>query len=347
MIKVELDIFSGLPNPTWTLSKNEESELLDQLQAAPSLAQSESSVGSTLGYRGYVIHVEDDRPLRHRRLRLPRMFRIGSTGVSATSSEEWLLGTSDKAGVTSDVVRNVAKGSIAEGQAAASAPSTPAILTEPPPAPTVNLKQIGRGRKRRRKFSSPGGFTTQAAGQYWLCDDTLLFVDSPGYYDWWNRDSVRPYNNCYNFAANRITNTFAQPGRLGGQAVGFPPTCGSVHDAMRRDGYWIDSGCFVPIDISQWATAIVALVIWPLDANGNADYHFYRLIAAWDGGGRLWAHKPGKGRATNKDLWPIPITDPYSANRGPYTDFCGYYWGDAHWSPSSNQYENTHKVWVK
>src|SRR5206468_4316366 len=101
--------------------------------------------------------------------------------------------------------------------------------------------------------------------------------------------SVRPNNNCYNFAANSMTGTFAQPGRGGGRQAVKPHGCDSVHAGLKADGYWIDSGCFVPIDLSQYATAIIALVVRP----DGLDYHFYRLVAAWDNG-RVWAHKPGQ-----------------------------------------------------
>lgn len=39
-------------------------------------------------------------------------------------------------------------------------------------------------------------------------------IDLPPYEpEKWNTPSVQPYNNCYNYANNMITNTFAQPGR--------------------------------------------------------------------------------------------------------------------------------------
>jgi hypothetical protein len=59
----------------------------------------------------------------------------------------------------------------------------------------------------------------------------------------------------------------------------------------------------------------VALVVAP-----GWDYHWYRR----DENGR-WSHKPGGTRATNLDNSMNPISNPETANRGPYTDFCGYY----------------------
>ena len=36
---------------------------------------------------------------------------------------------------------------------------------------------------------------------------------------YWNASNVRPYNNCYNYATNRRTDTFAQPGRQAAHAA--------------------------------------------------------------------------------------------------------------------------------
>jgi hypothetical protein len=54
-------------------------------------------------------------------------------------------------------------------------------------------------------------------------------------------------------------------------------------------------------------------VIEPLE-----DYHWYRR----DRDGR-WSHKPGTDPATNLDNSGNVIVDPRTADRGPYTVFCG------------------------
>lgn len=54
---VELDIFSGRPNPTWRLSPGEAGELLEKLRALG--PGSRPRMG--LGYRGFVIHRADSR----------------------------------------------------------------------------------------------------------------------------------------------------------------------------------------------------------------------------------------------------------------------------------------------
>jgi hypothetical protein len=54
---VELDVFSGRPNPTWILSAKQTEELLEALQNLP-LSDKPSPEGG-LGYRGFIIYNTD------------------------------------------------------------------------------------------------------------------------------------------------------------------------------------------------------------------------------------------------------------------------------------------------
>lgn len=127
----------------------------------------------------------------------------------------------------------------------------------------------------------------------------------------WNNDAgIRTRNNCYNYANDKITNTFAQPGRGSGLTL-TAIDCGNVGAAAVRDGQ-------VPTGSATSTPALghfVALVIWP-----GQDYHWYRL----DSGG-MWSHKPGQTPARNIDNSGSAISDPQACNRGPYTTWCGYY----------------------
>jgi hypothetical protein len=58
----------------------------------------------------------------------------------------------------------------------------------------------------------------------------------------------------------------------------------------------------------------VALVLWP-----GSDYHWYRQDKVG-----CWSHKPGSTAARNVGNAGHAITDPKTANRGPYTVFCTY-----------------------
>ena len=54
---VEIDIFSGLPNPTWTLSDMQTASLLDMVSE---LSQTEARARSdNLGYRGMIVRMRE------------------------------------------------------------------------------------------------------------------------------------------------------------------------------------------------------------------------------------------------------------------------------------------------
>lgn len=141
-----------------------------------------------------------------------------------------------------------------------------------------------------------------------------LPVYEPGV--WNDDDNVQWNNNCYNYACNLPTGTFAQPGRATGNMYAWPPDCVGVGNGAVSDGLKpvdCDRGCGCRDCCHQ-----VALVIAP--GPSFRDFHWYRL----DRNGR-WSHKPGGTEATNLDHAGQPITDPRTADRGPYTVFCGCY----------------------
>ncbi|MEJ2625778.1 MAG: hypothetical protein P8Z80_14925 [Pseudolabrys sp.] len=137
-------------------------------------------------------------------------------------------------------------------------------------------------------------------------------ADAPAYDpSMWNVPNVQPYNNCYNYANNQITSTFAQPGRATGHMY-TAMTCASVQPAAQSDGLVSCPNFTASLGPGQgW---YVALVVWP-----NNDYHWYRQ----DNVG-CWSHKPGPMPVRNYDNAGQPITDPKTCDRGPYTDFCSY-----------------------
>ena len=54
-MRIELDIFSGRPNPSWVLSTEEAAELVARVRALPQ----GGSQQTRLGYRGFVVHRPD------------------------------------------------------------------------------------------------------------------------------------------------------------------------------------------------------------------------------------------------------------------------------------------------
>lgn len=130
---------------------------------------------------------------------------------------------------------------------------------------------------------------------------------SPAY---WNDGGTIQYkNNCYNYANNKRTDTYAQPGKAAG-AMYQQITCQEVHKAAVADG-------LKPLPSGSCAKdkCKIALVVGP-----GWDFHWYRQ----DKNG-MWSHKPGGGKATNLDNSGNPIANPETADRGWYTQFCGYF----------------------
>lgn len=54
-IEVELDMFSGRPNPRWELDADSEVKLLSYMQSLPPASEEEVSEPPPLGYRGFII----------------------------------------------------------------------------------------------------------------------------------------------------------------------------------------------------------------------------------------------------------------------------------------------------
>jgi hypothetical protein len=136
---------------------------------------------------------------------------------------------------------------------------------------------------------------------------------NPGF---WNNDAnVRSRNNCYNYASNKRTNTFAQPGRGCGQMY-TAITCAEVTRAALCDGLHRRFHCFPDQEKPRY---LVALVVAP--GPGFVDYHWYRKQKEG-----FWGHKPGGTAARNTDNSGRVIMDPQTCDRGPYTHFCGFFY---------------------
>lgn len=137
-------------------------------------------------------------------------------------------------------------------------------------------------------------------------------ADAPAYNPaYWNTPARQPYNNCYNYANNQATNTFAQPGRATGRPI-TGLSCAGVQPSAQSDGLIPTAGFSAPLAAGKgW---YVALVIWP-----GVDYHWYRQDSVG-----CWSHKPGQTAARDTDNAGNRITDPRTCNRGGYTDFCTY-----------------------
>ena len=272
---VTLDIFSGRPNPIWTLSASQEKELADRMAALKEFTDKRpSGAFGGLGYRGFLIarNAEESGRADHMHVHEGIVERgLGSPNqVADAALENWLASTAD--GVIgadlrqhlADAIRNAAaKGFVAKAATSVSCPANHAA-----DAPAYN----------------PGA---------------------------WNVPNVQPYNNCYNYANDHATNTFAQPGRATGHGTNIM-ACNTVMPAAVSDGLRSVANFGGTLNKGQgW---YVALVVAP-----GQDYHWYRQ----DNVG-CWSHKPGRTVARNVDNSGHAISDPQHCDRGVYTDFCGY-----------------------
>ncbi len=202
MVSVELDVFSGRPNPRWTLTSRQRDELIDQLRAGTIPLLAATAGESRLGYRGFI--------LRFDRAELKLL------GTPATGNREVRV----RGGIDLDISK-VAESWLLE--------TTPAGVV-PDAAVEESEKQIVTG-ARLHNVDLIG-----------LRSDVVLaactiYATSSTNFDFWNAvTSERINNNCYNYTANWKTNTFAQPGRASGQTF-TSLTLDNIEAAAIRDGY--------------------------------------------------------------------------------------------------------------
>jgi hypothetical protein len=308
MLEIEIDVFSGNPNPTFQLSAREEQEFVDRLLAEPSqmapVMDPEQLFG--LGYRGVIARLAktDDGPWSRTAPpkgsdiprgipapagALPIEFRLGTRQARGyDDAAAWLLELSQNKIDIANEVREVVYQGV----------TTVPTLDEGPDEGEFRVDED-------KEAAAPRGAT------WWACNSPYYSANA----SYFNKPEYVGRNNCYCFASNHLANVrYALPGRRGGRpSVPPAPQCWNVIDGLRADG-WID-GC-------QINTLTIALVIWP-----DQDYHFYRVVTS--GAEWWWGHKPGatparytdnSGRALKQPLSPI------NCDRGPYAHFCGYFY---------------------
>lgn len=322
MLEVELDIFSGMPNPKWILSEQEEKELLDRIIAEPTQISPTHTLDEqfSLGYRGLLVReikttgestwnkigLESGSPL-------PNEFRVGSK-PAAQSVAAWLLQTSEleyKQSRVTDELREVAAGGVALVQSSGAAVDlTTSTILEVEGNPEYSYFPNITGEDAHTP--SGGGIVAQGA-TWWACGSNYFNANANVF----NDPGHVGRNNCYCFASNHLAGVrYALPGRRGGHPA-TSITCGGVTAGLYADG-WKD-GC-------QPNGLTIVLVIWP-----NYDYHFYRLVTG--GPNWWWGHKPGGTPAKYTDDCGHAIYQengkgyaPNNCCRGNYTNFCGYFY---------------------
>lgn len=288
MLRIEVDMYSGRPNPSWTVDEKDAKDILDKIAKSPQAVVDAEAESQGLGYRGIIIE-----PLAEE---LMYEYDMPASFMIAGSGSKDIAGGIDLA---AEIVKRMPV-----GKKAANADATPldANLKE-----TI-LNEINVFSKRMAIFSERDGVGEAAAP-----------VDVTCYYEkcsfnpvFWNHSEHISRNNCYNYAINRRTDTFAQPGKACGHQA-FTMACDVVANAALCDGAHRRYDCFPDSEKNRY---LVALVVWP-----GEDYHWYRLHS-----NGFWGHKPGRTAARNTDNCNRVIINPQTCCRGPYTQFCGYFY---------------------
>jgi hypothetical protein len=283
---ITLDVFSGRPNPTWLISQKDTAKLYERF-ANRALVDAKAVEG-VLGYRGIVVSAVGDEMLPDG---IPGTFRVGGilpadhalteskhkalTLDESDDAVHWLLSTGLHA-VNEEVLAYVKD----------------AITLRNQGVPTEAPQHAGE----QHDEAKLAGLAA------------CIIQNTPYNPAFWNDPAVQPHNNCYNYAMNYRSNTFAQPGRISGHPFAAL-TCAAVGTAANWDG--CTTTC-------SGGNKNVALVIWP-----GQDYHWYRRQSQG-----FWGHKPGSTAARNTDNNGHVINGttltPANCARGPYTNFCGY-----------------------
>jgi hypothetical protein len=298
VLRIQVDMFSGRPNPEWIITDTDATDQVLEWAARAKGAIARPGTGHLgLGFREIRVTRLGDDPYRKRGV--PADFALASAAAQDfDTSGELALRVLE----TMPLDREVRL-----------------VAHELTPL-TGDLKILISERLRRYLVERPPvsifKFPPYNPLRTTIKDDRCGNCEyevsqfNPGF---WNVPAVQPHNNCYNYARNWRTDTFAQPGRAHGAMTNIM-ACNTVTAAAMADG--LVKRCEVCLPISEWPRRLMALVIDP-----GTDYHWYRHQR-----GGFWGHKPGGTAARNVDNSGNLIVNPETCNRGGYTDFCGYFY---------------------
>jgi len=294
MLKITADIFSGRPNPEWIIEEAQAGPLLKDLSLSGAPAAMESGFQG-LGNRGLIVETLSDH--HQKDFNLPDRFRLAGGGGAheglAAELAEKLLATMTQERASHPMI--VETQSKEAGAAPLDANLRKFILEGLPGRQGSVLTVEPRAAEELKLEEHAASF---------LCGfEAGLF--NPGF---WNDPAHIGKNNCYNYASNHRTNTFAQPGRASGHMY-HAIDCADVTNGAVSDGASLT--CAPPNQAPRWFMALVIAPGW--------DYHWYRKSREG-----FWGHKPGGTAARNTDNSGVIIHDPRFANRGPYTIFCRF-----------------------
>jgi hypothetical protein len=227
MLQITVDMFSGLPNPTWVAGPEEAQNLLQEMAKHRSAISAVHEGYQGLGYRGLIVESLTDSFTS--KYDLPASFRIGNTGhPEGLEIAERILNSMRTAqaldgGLHGLVIQELQRLE-SRYEISAADPSVPAAAA---------------------------GAAAVAAAQAVTCTVELAPFD-PGF---WNDPAHVQKNNCYNYGSNRRTDTFAQPGKATGHQA-TTMSCANVTAAALSDGLHRHLNCFPDSEKPRWLMAL-------------------------------------------------------------------------------------------
>ncbi|MFJ1654641.1 hypothetical protein ACIOC2_25385 [Streptomyces sp. NPDC088337] len=294
-LRITFDMFSGRPNPVVEVAGPEAGELLARLAPGDLIdAAEQADPRPHLGYRGLVVEQAGEQaPF------LPEVFRLVAGRLLGPGLRRWAADPEvedyicSEQGPAGQVLSSPAElDFLRDGLAAART----AEWWLPPPEDQDVLAVAGCP-------SAPA-----AAPEQWS-DAKARSIDCKRMNPDWCRQCT---NNCYNYATNVRTDTFAQPGRGSGRTF-TAIDCDCAH--LSRYAFY-DGLVYTPAadNVCPSEGVLVALVLEP-----GVDFHWYRMNS--DG---FWTHKAGVAPVSDLDDAGQKITDPRSCSRLKYSQFCSF-----------------------
>ncbi|NJP08083.1 MAG: hypothetical protein HC866_00250 [Leptolyngbyaceae cyanobacterium RU_5_1] len=301
MLRITANVFSGRPDPEWIITDEQEARtMLKEIAKNRTVVSQTAPVEAGLGFRGLMIEPLSDELSKDFELPASMYMAAGSGATSSKANEiaERLISSMSSAEISPESA-SISEGGLPLGEMLQSFLQQQLETTSRVSVPDVE------GLPQMMAVEAP--VEIAASCTY----DTSPY--NPGF---WNNDpNIRSRNNCYNYASNKRTDTFAQPGRGCGHMY-TAINCAEVTRAALCDGLHRRYDCFPDSEAPRY---LVALVIAP--GPGFNDFHWYRLMREG-----YWAHKPGSTAVRNVDNSGKVISNPATCDRGPYTIFCGYFY---------------------
>jgi hypothetical protein len=280
-LRITVDIFSGRPNPVIELDGKAATQALARLRPARPMPKNAEPppVERRLGYRGLIVEQVGGRPKGG----LPQTFRV-SDGLLFGKN---LFHRAEDEQFEDSVIH--ADGLV--GGLNLGAPVLKALASD----------QLAFREWLTQKWDKP--IRRPPTRPCPLAPRRETF--------WWEDGGTRQLgNNCYNYATNYRTDTFAQPGRAA-DSMYASLTVAAVRKAAEADAL-----ASLPTADNKCPDEghLVALVVAP-----GVDYHWLRK-----GRDGLWSFKPGRNQVTELDNNSDVVADPRKANLGIYTEFGGF-----------------------